>query len=575
VIAISGGNIALLTAIMLAGAGILRVPPRAAAGGAIAALLFYAEVTGAPASVARATTAAVIYLAGRLFDHRGPPLNALAVAAILAVAASPLTATDPGFLLSFGATLGILVLAPRLAAVVGCGPSRTTSPRTTPPILRATLGRVLRAGAMLLIATVCAEVALAPLGALLFLRITFAGLLLNFAAIPLMALVQAGSLLVLSLAAPLPTLALDAGYLTNLAARGLVDSARFVDVVPWIAVQVTSPSAWVVLVYYGACLAALVTRHRATSAAICALALAQMLVGRPAVAPAASNQLRVVFLDVGQGDATFVSMPDGCTLLVDTGGAWIGQPVSAPPDPDNAPGAAFDVGERVVVPALRALGARSLDTLVLTHGDPDHIGGAPAVLRRFAPRAIWEGVPVPPFEPLKVLARQAWTSRTAWRIVQPGDFERHGAATIRVLHPPPPEWERQRVRNDDSVVLDVRLGEVSVVLPGDIGAEGERDVIPRLVPASTVILKVPHHGSASSSTHAFLSELHPSVAVVSAGRDNRFGHPAPQVVARYREAGVRVFRTDVDGAVFVETDGGSVWIRGWTGRGLTIVNGER
>jgi competence protein ComEC len=581
VIAISGGNIAILTAILLVGARVLRVPRRAAAGLAIAALLFYAEITGAPASVARAITAAVVYLAGRLLDHRGPALNALAVAAILATMASPLSAVDPGFLLSFGATLGILVLAPRLSGAPGFAVASAIRRKTHVSRLFALFHRTLHALATLLIATLCAEIALAPLGALFFLRITFAGLLLNFAAIPLMVVVQAGALAVLAVAAPLPAIASLFGYATHVAATGLVDSARFVDVAPWVSVHVPRPAVWLVTAYYTACVAALaVRRHAKAWVAIAALMLVIMLIGPPfgvrdSVPSRHGEMLRLVFLDVAQGDSTLVWLPDGRTLLVDAGGTFLGQTIAPSsgdvPDRRAAP---FDIGDRIIAPTLLTMGLRRVDTLVLTHGDPDHIGGAAAVMRRYTPRAIWEGVPVPPFDPMRMLAADASAARMVWRIVQAGDTEKDGAVEIRVLHPPLPDWERQRVRNDDSVVLELRMGAVSIVLPADIGAEGERAVAARLSRARTVILKVPHHGSATSSTPAFLAALHPAAAIVSAGRDNRFGHPSPPIVARYREAGVPIFRTDRDGAVFVDTDGKSVWIRGWTGRELTLTNGH-
>src|SRR5262249_33538875 len=150
--------------------------------------------------------------------------------------------------------------------------------------------------------------------------------------------------------------------------------------------------------------------------------------------------------------------------------------------------------------------------------------------------------------------------------VQAGDRDRSGTVELRVLHPRLPEWERQRVRNDDSIVLDVRIGRVSILLAGDIGAEGERAVIPLRTPASLVVLKAPHHGSATSSTPAFLAAVRPSVVVFSAGQANHFGHPAPQVVERYSAAGAAMFRTDQDGAVVLETDGSSVEMTTWTGR---------
>ena len=226
--------------------------------------------------------------------------------------------------------------------------------------------------------------------------------------------------------------------------------------------------------------------------------------------------------------------------------------------------------KRVVTPALLALGARSIDVLVVTHGDPDHIGGAAAVLRHFSPRHIWEGIPVPPHPGLRDLSAAAMRSGIVWRSVQAADHETTGGVDVRVLHPPIPDWERQRVRNEDSIVLEIRFGDVSIVLPGDIGREAEQLMTPRLATAPVTIVKAPHHGSATSSTQPFIDALHPSAVVFSAGRGNRFGHPAPAVVARYIAANCVIFRTDQDGAIVLDTDGRVVEITTWLGRRVRL-----
>jgi competence protein ComEC len=217
--------------------------------------------------------------------------------------------------------------------------------------------------------------------------------------------------------------------------------------------------------------------------------------------------------------------------------------------------ARFDVGERVVAPVLWHAGVRRLDILAVTHGDADHAGGAGAVLEMFRPRELWEGVPVPRDGALTGLAATADAQGVAWRTVQSGDLLRDGPVTVRAWHPPPPEWERQRVRNDDSLVLEIRYGAVSVVLPGDIGALVEEGLA-KAMPATPIrILKAPHHGSATSSAMRFLAALRPQVAVISCGRGNRFGHPSPAVLERYRQVGALIYRTDQQGAITIDTDG--------------------
>ena len=148
-----------------------------------------------------------------------------------------------------------------------------------------------------------------------------------------------------------------------------------------------------------------------------------------------------------------------------------------------------------------------------------------------------------------------------------GEAFRWGSATIRVLHPPEPDWERPRVRNDDSVVLDIRQGDVALLLTGDIGSEVERAIVPQLLPARIRVLKVGHHGSRTSTSQALLDAWRPQIALISAGRGNTFGHPAPDVVERLENAGARIFRTDRHGQITLESDGHDVTVRTFAGSG--------
>jgi competence protein ComEC len=139
-----------------------------------------------------------------------------------------------------------------------------------------------------------------------------------------------------------------------------------------------------------------------------------------------------------------------------------------------------------------------------------------------------------------------------------------GGARVRVLHPEEPDWERPRVRNDDSVVLEVVYGDVAILLTGDISAAVEHTLVPRLTPARVRVLKVAHHGSRTSTSQALVDGWRPQLALISAGRGNNFGHPAREVVERLEAAGTHVLRTDRDGQITVETDGRSLVSRTFT-----------
>jgi competence protein ComEC len=543
VIAISGGNIAILAGCLLLLGRSAGLRPRRVSGAAILLLVAYAYLVGHEASVARATIVAVIVLGAGLLDLRTPPVNVLAVAAVGIVMMSPLAVFDPGFLLTFGATLGIVLGAPRIVDSLCRNVARWVDPFprwATPPVA-------------LLAATLSAEAVLMPVGAALFARVSLAGLVLNFFAIPLMTVVQLAGMAGLALSVVHSSLAYAAGYIAHLAATGLVESTRLLDICPWLVFRVPAPATPVLVIYYGALI---LIRWNGSPARIrvgaqVVLAAAAIWVVSAASRPALTGSqpagwMRVSFLDVGQADATLVQTPDGRSLLVDAGGSL--SPRS-------------DIGSRIVVPALWSLGVRRLDVAALTHGDPDHVGGLAAVLRDLAPREVWEGVPVPGHPQLDALRQLADAIGARWRRVRAGDRFTLGGVSISVVHPPPPDWERIRVRNDDSVVLDVRYGRVAVLLPGDIGQPVEGRVARALDPLAFRIVKAPHHGSAGSSSPAFVEAADPCVVVVSAGRANSFGHPAPQVTQRYRDAGAIVLETGRDGAVTVETDGRQVRVR--------------
>ena len=551
VIAISGGNIALVTGLALACLFLLRVPGRFAAGITIVLLAFHAEVvTGGP-SVWRATIMAVVYLGARMLDHRTQPWQAIAVSGVLIVLWRPLDVADPGFILTFGATAALLEGGRRMQSALRPGDGDRRHGR----VMRVVRRLLVWAG-MSIAASLAVEVALLPASAELFSRVSLAGAVLNLLAVPLMAIVQVAGTLVVCLAS-IPICGRVVGMTAALAADALVNSARLVDLLPMLAPRVPAPGLALVVSYYGGLALCVARKGRTVGipivavAAVCIVSGTTLSPGRSAAPPV--DQVRLTVLDVGQGESLLLEVPQAPPLLVDAGGA----PFGASGD---------EIGSRVVAPALWARGVRALGALVITHGDPDHIGGAASVVRDFAPPRLWLGVPMPTHAPTRDLIRRARDRHAATKTLYSGSELSWGRARIRVLNPPVPDWERPRVRNDDSIVLDVRFGDVSLLLTGDIGADVERTLLPQLPPARIRILKVAHHGSRTSSSTALLDGWRPQIAIISCGRGNRFGHPTTEVLARLTDAGARIYRTDLDGEVTVETDGRGVRVRTWMER---------
>ncbi|MSO61049.1 MAG: DNA internalization-related competence protein ComEC/Rec2 [Acidobacteria bacterium] len=547
VIAISGGNIAILAGLILAALWWLGIRDGWAAGAAVAMLVWYAYVAGGGPSVTRATVMAAIYLSLRTIDQRTAPLHAMALTAAAVLIVTPLAVAEVGFWLTFGATAAIVVGAGRVG-----WPTHAW----------------LRGPAMLIVASACAEAVLMPIGALIFQRVTLAGLALNLIAVPCMAIVQVASMITAALdAVGIGGGAHTAGWVTHWAVRGLVDTATLVDWAPWLTWRVPSPSVGVIAAYY-VCLIVAVFYHEGpflrvvrvvhSSASWSAFALfIWIALAPPTLARSfGDGRLHLTVMDVGQGDAMLVTLPNGRALMVDTGGV--------------SPRGDFDIGDRVLGPALRARGIVRLDYLAITHGDHDHIGGAASLAKDFAPREVWAGAFVASHDPTLKLQTVAARHRATWRWLQKGDRLELGGVELRVHHPPLPDWERQKVRNDDSLVIELRFGQVSMLLTGDIGREVEQALIPTLDLLPIVVLKSPHHGSGTSSSQEFLDAMKPDVVVIGVGRGNSHGHPVPYVLDRYRAAGAQVLRTDQEGQIELSTDGNAVDARTFTGRTLRM-----
>ena len=431
---------------------------------------------------------AVLLLAAGLADYRTAPLNALAVAGGLVLAATPLAIFDVGCALTFGATLGILAGvgpggrprlpgARRVGRVVAAGPGAAgrvgVRGACAVPGLRVCLqpGDVCRPPPQLRRDPAddgrpgCRDAAVLPLR-----RFTAAR-------------------------RPRP-----AGWRTrppraSSAARPWWTGGRgcrtgFRRRTQWCLRSTTAPGR------PGSRRAPGRPCRRCDDAAPSSSCRGVWILVEPVtlLAPGVRGVLRVTFLDVGHADAVLVQLPDRRSLLVDTGGSLT---------PSS-----FDIGGRVLAPALWRLGTRRLEVLVLSHGDPDHVGGAASVIRDFRPREVWEGSRCRRTSACRPCAARPTAAgmRCLQRRPATGTF---GEVSWRVWHPPPADWERQRVRNDDSIVLELRYRGGVVLLPGDIGRPVEQELASAIPPAPFRILKVPHHGSLSSSSAVFVRALLP------------------------------------------------------------------
>jgi competence protein ComEC len=554
----------------------------------LAALAAYACIVEDRPPVLRAVLMAGIFLSAVLLYRRMDLINVAAIAALVMLAGRPSEITDASFLLSFSAIAAIGAIAvpaieqssqPYRRALEHL--SDVTRDASHPP--RAIQFRLdMRAAASWISARLPqaaprfgAELLVHPLRAAFYVcEIVFVSAILQLGMMPPLAyyfhrvalagpLANVPALLLVGLAVPLGFLTLVAGFVSHGLAiwmAKLLDMilALLESTVRWFAswhgasYRIPGPSVEVMVLFVALAivLSAAIRLHRGRglifSACAALLATAAVIAIHPFSPQFAAHRLEVTVLDIGQGDSIFVSFPQGRTMLVDAGGE-IGAFHS------GGMRSGIDVGEDVVSPYLWSRGLKKIDVVALTHAHEDHLGGLSAVFENFKVGELWVGRDIES-EAYRQVLESAASQGTVIRHLKQGDTFSDDGVAGAVLWPDD-DSERRSAKNDDSLVLRLTDGEESFLLAGDIETPSERAILAEEQAVGVNFLKVAHHGSKTSTTDAFLNAAHPDFAAISDGRDNRFGHPSPEVTARLAAAGVEVYRTDIDGAITASTDG--------------------
>lgn len=533
---------------------------KVAALAAMLAVCAYASIAGHHVSTVRALVMVLAYMLAVAIDRSREAIASLALAAIVICVALPGSTADIGFQLSFASVIAIVLGMRRYAAWIARR-KRVGMLRGEPSLPR---WRFIEAPTGYLAVSFWAMLGTAPLTAYHFNQFAIVGVIANAVVVPIMAFGATVSGLVAAalsfLSEPVARAVVLFG--ANALAAGNWLAAWFVDW-PLAWFRIFTPTTLELAIAYGllmiwllAPLAAAITGKRSRDdgtredvlygaaakrgfgwRARCAIALAVVLMvdaGWWTYDRFFNPDLRVTFLSVGEGDGAVVRFPGPRVMVIDAGGSYGG----------------FDVGERIVAPYLWSQKIMRVDYLALTHPDLDHFGGLDFIALNFAPRALWTS---------GVASRDVSYARLM------DDLERAGIPMVRVGETAPVasiggvaiaslngSTGATRSHNNSSMVLRFSFVGASLLFTGDIESGGERAMIERRGELHATILKVPHHGSASSSTAAFIAAVRPETAVISDGYLNHFHFPADAVVERYVEAGAVVMRTDLDGAVTVD-----------------------
>lgn len=529
VLVTAGLHFGAVAALTLAVVSLFAMPRAIGCGIAIACVWAFVWWSGAQLPAVRAATMATAALSARACGRAVFSWNALAIAAIAIALARPQSVATASFALSFSCVGAIFACAGPLERWIEA---------------RVELPARVREALMLSIAT---QLGTWPIGAAVFLQFAPYAVLANLAVVPCVPLTMGLGALQLALSWT-PALAQAVANLNSWLLAWTLGVVATLGGLPHAAQPMTPAPFWCILCYDAALVAApFLLRRGAGTAAFAALIVAASFVLEPP--RAYDGRLRITVIDVGQADAIAIHTPRGHDLLVDAGGR-----LERGAQGDST---AEAVGARTVVPFLLRAGVHSLDALIVSHPHGDHAGGCRPVLEKLHVAEVADGgqrYGGHAYHDCLDAARQQNVP-----IVHPRAGARwltDDGVSLDFLGPSLPLIANSRNDiNENSIAFVLRYRAFCMLFTGDAGAAAEARFLDERVNLRCAVLKVGHHGSAYSSTPAFIAAVHPRYAIVSVGRHNLFGHPAPATLATLQAAGARIFRTDESGAITIVSDG--------------------
>ncbi len=523
--ALSGAHIAIISFFLFSLFNLMRIPNRFSYLLVMAFLLFYVFLVEGRPSVLRATIMTLAFLFGKLIWRNVNLINTISISAFILLLFNPFSLFSVGFQLTFAATFSIILFFPKIIKLLPRLPLRISE---------------------IMAISLTAQLGVLPFIASSFNRVTFSSLILNFAALPLVALIMSCGYIFIPLSFVSSFLAQLLAKVLNYLIDLLIGCSHIFDSLTFISYRIPTPHLLTITGYFlflYLLLLPLKIKRQKLILFLFFLVFFAGLISYP-FSPKSKN-LKLTFIDVGQGESILVEFPGKRKMLIDGGGF---------------PEGTFDIGENVVSPFLWKKGLKKIDYLVLTHAHPDHLNGLKAVSKNFKIGEYWEA-----YSPTEVEAYTEFKSLLGSFIpikrLFRGDSYQQKKVIIEVLHPESGKTYVPTVHNDHSLVLRLLYGQTSILLPGDIGTDAENKILENSREIQSQVLKSPHHGSRSSSSKAFLDRVAPEIVVISIGLGNRYGLPDHEVLERYKKMGIKVYRTDHHGAVEVSSDGQRIYVR--------------
>ncbi|HOV28270.1 MAG TPA: DNA internalization-related competence protein ComEC/Rec2, partial [Pseudobacteroides sp.] len=495
----------------------------------IGILILFLFITGFSPSVARAVIMAVIILVGQLLKRETEIFTSISFALILLLIYNPYTLFDIGFQLSFAATLSLVLFYKYIKSKLDF--------KFLPSLVSDVLA-----------ATISAQLGVVLISAMYFNKISIISLISNLLVVPLVeVLTILGIVMVLvGQIAIIPAEFL--GLVCNTFLSFILYVAKISSQIPFAVVKIATPSIPFLMIYYIAILYFFWIRPTfeiKLKPKYYALALSLILIIFSSMY-FLPKDMRLVFIDVGQGDSQLVVTSSGKAMLIDGGGFASMTDLTR------------NMGDYTVVPFLYDYGITKLDLVVSTHGDDDHLQGLLTVFKEIKV----DNLIIPynmDLEPYRSLLELAGKQNTATRACKAGDIIKLDNDTnIKVLNPIEGIKYNKSPENNGAIVFKLNYKDVNILFTGDIEKEAEKILLDNNADLKADILKVSHHGSKTSTTEEFLNATDPKIAVISVGKNNNFGHPAESVIERLQNKSVKILRTDIHGTILMKTNGSDI-----------------